>query len=610
MKLTRRDTLKLGIASTGTLFSPLVHSEAAVAASPPCNPTTDCCPPDICMVGELPNPPLGDKPSPIGMIGYFEQTLPIPQILKPQTINGLDCYEMTMKKATLELVPAKDGKPPVTAEFWTYNGSSPGPLIHRHKLAPCWVRFINQLGNDAQNEPICTSIHLHGMGSLPQYDGYAEDLIPLNHYKDYFYPNNRASILWYHDHAVHHTSRNVYMGLAGMYVVEYGLDDFCGSPTVSPLPSGEFEIPLILQDKTFTIPDPQKPTEWKIVFNDRPNRRGVYADVALVNGKPWPTLKVKRRKYFFRVLNASASRTYQLTLSNHPTTFPSPEQAITLSGEPPKMMVVGSDAGLLAHRVDLLAPKAPLRIGIAERYGIVIDFAQFRPEVDHIYLRNLPFPGNLGAALPVLMRFELEPGVVDDPSSIPDHLGVVTPKAEMIQRAKPQKRVFRFSRGRDWTINGRTWDKAQVDGQPNICDTEIWEFINTGGWTHPVHVHLVDFRVLKRNGLDPLPYETGWKDVVLLSDAERVEVVAQFAPHKGKYMIHCHNVVHEDHDMMTQFEIVGRNEQDEIIRGPLPCSDPAQPLPAPPLGSKAPPKEKPTVCATFSRPPECPPPPV
>jgi spore coat protein A, manganese oxidase len=611
MKLTRRKAIKLGLVSPGILLSPWAIADPAAA---------DCLYESCMKMSEEklpPNPQIGN------LFDKFQDALPIPEPLTKEIHNhGIDYYyyQITMRKEKVTLGSPQKGLPPVRAEFWTYNGSIPGPLIRQPKNVPSCIRFINELGNDAQGNPICNSVHLHGMASLPQYDGYAEDLIQPNYYKDYYYPNNRASILWYHDHAVHKTSRNVYMGLAGMYIVEYGLEDFCENPANYPLPKDKFEIPLILQDKTFEIPDPNQPTEWKLVFDDRPNHRGIYANLLLVNGKPWPYLKVKRQKYYFRLLNASASRTYQLTLSNSPESTPGNTGTLTHTGKPAELVVIGSDAGLLAHPVPLSAPNKPLRMGVAERYGIVIDFAQFRPEIKQVYLRNLPFPSNPGPDIPVVMRFDLDDEVVEDPIIIPDDLGIVTPRDAMIQRAVPQRQTFRFGKnGNKWTINGRTWNREKVEAQPTRCDIQIWELVNAGGWTHPVHIHLVDFQILSRNGRKPLPYEMGWKDVVLLSDFEKVEVIARYAPHRGKYMIHCHNIVHEDHDMMAQFEVVDLDAQGKAIiekdkdgndiNAPWRLDPPKQIGDAKKLGSEQPPdkvKQLPLPCSELPRPSTCP----
>jgi FtsP/CotA-like multicopper oxidase with cupredoxin domain len=138
-------------------------------------------------------------------------------------------------------------------------------------------------------------------------------------------------------------------------------------------------------------------------------------------------------------------------------------------------------------------------------------------------------------------------------------------------------RDFRFERDNGlWTVNGVTWEEGRVRAQPGHDDVEVWRFINnSGGWNHPIHVHLVDFKILDRNGQPPFPYEVGRKDTVYLGEGETVRVIAKFGPKQGKYMMHCHNTVHEDHDMMIAFQ-VGDG-------GAEPMSVPARNLPAPPL---------------------------
>jgi FtsP/CotA-like multicopper oxidase with cupredoxin domain len=553
MNITRRDVLKLGIVGSGVLLSNSGFANSAYAQT--CDRTSA-----VSTSQSTISPSLASR--------RFETDLPIPKAMTPLTKDKIDYYEIVMRKQRVEILPAKNGNPAITAEFWTYNDRIPGPLIHQTKNRFSCVRFINQLDKDEQGKPICTSVHLHGMASLPQYDGYAEDLTSPGEYKDYFYPNNRPSILWYHDHALHKTSRNVYMGLAGMYIVDFTNEEFANPAKGNTLPKGEFEIPLIIQDKAFEIPRGGTSSDWKLVFNDR-RQQGVYADVMLVNGVMYPRLKVKRRKYFFRLLNASASRTYQLALSASETRQTPNDPAYQLT-------VVGGDAGLLLEPV----PIQVLRIGVAERYGLVVDFARFPKDVKQVYLRNLIFPGNLGTEPSGILRFDLLDDAVTDDSEIPNPLGRAFDPDLREDRAV-RTRTFRFGRGSEWTINGRTWSPSRIEADPQFKDVEVWNLVNAGNWTHPVHIHLIDFRILDRNGRPSLPYESGLKDVVVLAPFETVRVVARFGPNYGKYMMHCHNIVHEDHDMMTQFE-VGTGGAD-------PLSDRAKPLPAPPLGSTPPP---------------------
>ena len=193
MAITRREAMKL--LGSGVLLSPLSFPQPAQAQFSP-------------------------------FIPRFQADLKLPPLLLPTKSNAagkrpIDYYEITMQKAEVDILPG------LKTKMWCYVGkglapSAVGPIIrHQGGVEPAdegrtsVIRFINNLGTTIEQgraEPIATSIHLHGMASLPQYDGYATDLIPPGYFKDYFYPNDRAATLWYHDHAIHKTSRNVYMG--------------------------------------------------------------------------------------------------------------------------------------------------------------------------------------------------------------------------------------------------------------------------------------------------------------------------------------------------------------------------------------------------------------
>jgi FtsP/CotA-like multicopper oxidase with cupredoxin domain len=145
---------------------------------------------------------------------------------------------------------------------------------------------------------------------------------------------------------------------------------------------------------------------------------------------------------------------------------------------------------------------------------------------------------------------------------IPDRLAD-SPVMSLRPSMPKRTRHMRFERqGGSWTINGITWNDV-IDSNfsllfaaPELNDIEIWEIENrSGGWFHPVHIHLIDFKILERNGRPPFAYERGPKDVVYTRENETARVIMQFGPHRGRYMVHCHNLVHEDHDMMTQFAV-------------------------------------------------------
>jgi FtsP/CotA-like multicopper oxidase with cupredoxin domain len=496
--LTRRSALKLGALTGGSLLLPIAfqhRTQAGTAGSP--------------------------QPA------RFQAKFRIPPVLNPVRSDATtDYYEITMKKAQVNILPG------LTTEVWAYNGIAPGPTIKQRQGRQSIVRFINN------SVGVPTSVHLHGMASLPQYDGYAEDLTPPGYYKDYVFPNNRAATLWYHDHAIHNTARNVFMGLAGMYIVQ---DEF---ELGLPLPKDQYDVPLIIQDKQFN-------NTGKLVFDDQ-GEKSQFGDVILVNGAPWPRMEVAARKYRFRVLNGSISRSYKLALSNGAD-----------------FIMIGTDAGLRSAP----ATVNNFRLGMAERYEFIIDFSKYAVGTK-IVLQNLGLPNNDNYdGTDQIMRFDVVSAATDD-SSIPATLRTVQPIPES---SAVRTREFRYERTNGlWVINGKIWDINRIDANPQLGDVEIWRlYNNAGGWFHPIHIHLVDCQILDRNGKPPFVYERGWKDVFYVGENESVRVIGKFGPNTGKYMTHCHNTVHEDHDMMNQFEVgQGGNSGSEA---------PAKPLPAPPL---------------------------
>ncbi len=455
---------------------------------------------------------------------------PLAVPLRSDEVTGTDYYRLSMEPTVVEIVP---GLPTV---MWGYGGRVPGPTFRVRQNRKTVVRYVNNLPavHPALNYTPWTSVHLHGSASLPQYDGYASDITNPGQYKDYHYPNFQpARTLWYHDHGVHHTAENVSMGLAGQYHLIDTLEQSL------PIPHGEFDVPL-------TIGDTMLNADGSLLFAADPDL-GFFGDVILVNGRPWPFMRVKRRKYRFRILNASVSRSYTWSLS---------------TGDP--MVVIGTDSGLIPRPI----PVTKFRHGGAERYEVVIDFARY-PAGTRVVLRNASVKNDVDFDdTDKVMAFD----VVDDPfdptdNAVPDSLFPGQPTMALREQDAVRTRRMDFARKHGlWTINGGTWDDVVASGfrkvlaSPRINEIEVWELRNaSGGWHHPAHVHFVDFRILTRNGRPPQPQEQGAKDVVYLGENETVRVLIKFDEGRGKYMEHCHNLVHEDHDMMGQFEIVDPN---------------------------------------------------
>jgi FtsP/CotA-like multicopper oxidase with cupredoxin domain len=303
-------------------------------------------------------------------------------------------------------------------------------------------------------------------------------------------------------------------------------------------PSYEFDVGLMVSDIMFQANGSQ-------LFDDR-THSGLWGDVILVNGRPWPVMKVQRRVYRFRVLDASISRSYRFTLS-----------------PPAPVWVVATDGGLMPRSQQV----TQWRQGTAERYEILIDFAQFKAG-QRVELRNLSNPNNRDFTnTNKVMAFDVVDTPVDtsDPTAhtIPAELNPDNDTMNLIPTPGMKVRNIRVQRdGGEWTLNGQTWQDVINSGfravlaDPALNATEIWQIENSsGGWFHPVHIHLIDFKILSRNGKPPFAWELGPKDTVYVGEGETVRFIAKFGPHRGRYMIHCHNLPHEDHDMMHQFRV-------------------------------------------------------
>ena len=500
--MTRRDVIKISVLSGAAIGLPVSH---ALGDSVSGNRIAE---------SRLPKPFAAGFTKP-----------PVKELFRADPVT--DVYRIDMRPFRAVIVPG------LPTDLWGYDGMYPGPTIVAQRGRPGRVRQINDLPgvHPTLGFTPWTSVHLHGHASLPQYDGYASDITNPGQYKDYEYQNvQEARTLWYHDHGLHHTAENVQLGLVGMYIHH---DPF---ELAAKIPHGDYDVPLIIADISFNA-------DGSVLFDNNDNK-GLYGDVILVNGQPWPTMKVKRRKYRFRFLNACPARSFKWSLDSGDT-----------------MTVIGTDAGLVPRPI----PVKSFRHGVAERYEIVIDFKDHQPG-DKIVLRNSPPTNtisftNTDKAMQFLVTDEaFEP---DDP--IPDPLNADEPTMKLTEAQAVRTRQMDFVRKNGlWTINGMTWDDVvrshftQVIASTRLNDIEVWELRNTsGGWHHPAHIHLVDFKITSRNGRPPMPHEAGPKDVVYLGENETVRLVIKFHDGTGKYMIHCHNLTHEDHDMMTQYQVIG-----------------------------------------------------
>ncbi|MBW3112156.1 multicopper oxidase domain-containing protein [Bacillus sp. MCCB 382] len=509
------------------------------------------------------------------MLEKFVDPLPIMETIEPiSTQKGSDYYEVTMKEVNQQL---HRDLPPTT--IWGYNGQFPGPTFKVKRNQTVRVLWKNDLPNKhflpidttvhgaGKKQPeVRTVVHLHGGATPDTSDGYPDawftrgfqETGPFFAEEIYTYPNQQqATTLWYHDHAIGITRLNIYAGLAGAYIIHDEEEE------AMSLPSGPYDIPLVIMDRSFhsdgslyypSEPDPPTPGVHPSTLSN------FFGDTILVNGKVWPFLEVEPRRYRFRLINASNSRTYQLSLSN---------------GRP--FIQIGSDQGLLSAPVTvreiLLAP--------AERADVILDFSSETRE--YITIRNSgPAPFPTGSApdpdtTGVLMQFRvIKPLQSQDTSRIPSALRHVPrlKKRHAFQMRNLPLNMVHDQYGREvHLLNHQLWDDP-ITEMPRIGSIEVWNFINITEGSHPIHLHLVRFQVLDRQPFDkeiyqregrvvptgtrikPKPNEQGWKDTVCANPWEMTRIIVPFGPFTGLYVWHCHILEHEDYEMMRPYVVI------------------------------------------------------
>ena len=532
----------------------------------------------------------------------FINPLPLPGVVQPLEPGGTN-YSLTVSQFDQQLgLYDPDTGAPLTTTIWGYNGSYPGPTFEATKGTPINVTWTNNLVNENGEVlphllPVDTSIHwafsdtpytianngvpvvthLHGGHTEAASDGTPEQWFTPNFEavgddwikQTFHYANAQdPTTLWYHDHALGITRLNVYVGLAGFYL----LRDPATEEALN-LPSGQYEIPLVIQDRMFTA-DGQLyyPSELEEFYSPEelaeldPNTpepsilTEFLGNTILVNGEAWPFANVEPRKYRFRLLNGSDSRFYKLFLSSG--------QTITQ---------IGTDEGYLDAPVSL----SKLTIGPGERADVIIDFSGFAGQT--IVMRNnakAPFPAG-GAIDPrtvgQIMAFKVGTTVTTPDAPIPTTLNNIyrwTP-----QDADNARQLGLFERedvyGRLEPMLGTVQDGAlhfdmPATETPQLGDVELWEIFNVSEDAHPIHLHGVSFQVFNRqkfradmdeetgtlsnirligNPAPPPDNEAGWKDTAQVFPGEVTRILVQFNV-PGEFVWHCHILSHEDHDMM------------------------------------------------------------
>jgi spore coat protein A, manganese oxidase len=432
----------------------------------------------------------------------FSRPLVIPRVLTGSNIT------LTARLADIQVLPG------TRTRMWTYNGTFPGPTIRRPTGQTTTVTLVNNLPATAGE----LTLHNHGNHSTAESDGQPDEFLapPNGGSVTYTYTgteagaNERGALQWYHDHRMDVTGRNVWMGLAGMYIIDDPADP-------RTLPKGEFDVPLLVADRSFDANN-------QLLY--RFNAVGVTGNRILVNGVPQPYFNVGDRRYRLRILNASNSRSYDFALS---------------TGQ--SFIQVGTDSGLLPAPVR----RSHILVGPAERVDVVIDFA--RRLGQRIVLQNIAADGSLRQ----VMQFRVTRDLTDN-SSVPATLRPLP----VLDATSAVARTFEFGRNRftgAWTINDQTFDPDRIDVSPRLGATETWTFTNKSGSTHIVHIHDVDQQLVSRNGVPARPFER-MKESWSLGIGETIVLKLKFTDNLGKFVFHCHILEHEDASMMAQLEVV------------------------------------------------------
>ncbi len=548
--------------------------------------------------------------------------LPIPAkaVKAASVLDTADHYQMAMTAFTHAFHPKLNA-----VSVFGFNGQYPGPTIEAPSLKPVRVSWFNKLvGTNLQTllrighrqgmeeDHMLTlphnGVHLHGARVPWTSDGHPDRYYHPNEGFHAYYPNNQpACALWYHDHTMDVTRLNVYAGLFGAYFIR-------DRSEAAKLPSGPQEIPIILQDKSFSTDGTQ------LYYTQVPGTPEFVGDYPVVNGKIWPVAKLGRRVYRLRFFNGANTRIFNLFLKEPGKT------------KPIKLHVIGTEGGFLEAVTSVDA----LSIAPGERYDVLIDLMDM-PVGTQLILHNdqEDITGKRTAAFKELLRIDVQgprvgsdaqfqpatvsipkredklvnalkrPGFAAIDAEIDTGVPIGLLEADLTSFSAPLK-LRRFvleeyqlimptlpgRRSPSVLINGMDWKSAPpVDIAKD--DYEVWEFQNTTPDTHPMHIHLVQFQVLSRRNIDildgvstdpdrPEPktvlrysddtdpavrardtwrpgvvadHEMGWKDTVQCYAGQATRVAMRFDGYRGDYVYHCHILEHEDMGMMYRIRV-------------------------------------------------------
>jgi len=520
--------------------------------------------------------------------------------------------------------------------LWGYGGTFPSRTIEATVGVPIEVSWINNL-QPTNAHPIAASIdrvnvdgmnnmanglpwpdqrittHLHGghvpwvsdggpktwftgpfwqPGTAGYVPGSGVIVDGFDNGNTYQYPNDQVgTTLWFHDHAMGITRYNVYAGLAGFWLLRDREESLLN------LPSGAYEIPIVIQDRIFNV-------DGSLYYPPAPAVPEFFGDTMVVNGKVWPRLKVEPRKYRLRFLNGCNARflRMQFVKATALEALPSTRSWVTMP-----YTQIGAEGGFFAAPA---APQTIMLLAPAERADVIVDFTGMAAGTKYILYNDAatPFSGTTDTrgAIPEVMIFDVSLGLTGTDSSVvpaaftlpsgralggfvdttganaaPVVAAATSVPKVLTEIALPNGMLMQL-------INGTGYEKDPITGAPSpdevvtIGTTEIWQIVNATVDTHPIHLHQTQFQVLDRQKIgisqymgkvakgkampDPTPYlkgtpvlagpdEQGWKETVRANPGEVTRIAMAWKGWTGNYVYHCHILEHEEHDMMRALRV-------------------------------------------------------
>jgi FtsP/CotA-like multicopper oxidase with cupredoxin domain len=484
-----------------------------------------------------------------------------------------------------------------------HTASIPGPTIEAVHGIGTYVTWRNHLPTKhilpwdptiptaipRTKKGIPTVVHLHGGIDEPESDGHASSWFtngfqekgPTWSKKKYHYHNNQQpGNLWYHDHAMGLTRVNLLAGLSGAYIIRQpDLEHPLGLPR-----GDEFDLPLVVFDRSFR-------TDGSIFMNSTGNNPSIhpqwqpeyFGDAIIVNGKAWPHMTVRRRKYRFRIINASNARFFKFF-------FTDGLEFIHVASDS-----VYNEQPVMVDEI-LLAP--------SEIADVVVDFSKSKSN-STILANDAPYPYPSGdpvnEANGKVMKFTIKPRREYDTWRVPKTL--IKYPSPNLSVAMLTRYIAMYEYASDINepthlyINGKSFE-APTTETPKVGTTEIWNVINLTEDNHPLHIHLGLFVVLDQTELKYIEgfrecmlkindaekcgiskyargkrmkvpeHEKGWKNVFKMMPGFVTKIVVKFsyihsnasypfdATMEPGYVYHCHILDHEDNAMMRPLKFV------------------------------------------------------